>query len=106
MLTGALIGLVKACGTNPKTEDTDNIVVEGLAMTSPEADETEAELASYIAKVRDEICIMGKRKKIPVYHMRVFSVDVFHRKHNVISFRHSIYKCRKNKICYKIFVIF
>ena len=35
LLTGALIGLVKACGTNPKTEITDAIVAEGLAMTSP-----------------------------------------------------------------------
>ena len=26
LLTGALIGLVKACGTNPKTENTDAIV--------------------------------------------------------------------------------
>ena len=31
LLTGALIGLVKACGTNPKTENTDAIVAEGLA---------------------------------------------------------------------------
>lgn len=57
LLTGALIGLVKACGTNPKTENTDAIVVEGLAMTSPDfsiGDLTEADLASFIAKVRDE----------------------------------------------------
>ena len=56
LLTGALIGLVKACGTNPKTENTDAIVVEGLAMTSPDfpGEVTEPELASFIAKVRDE----------------------------------------------------
>lgn len=56
LLTGALIGLVKACGANPKTENTDAIVVEGLAMTSPDFPEevTEPELASFIAKVRDE----------------------------------------------------
>lgn len=56
LLTGALIGLVKACGTNPKTEITDAIVVEGLAMTSPDfpGEVTEPELASFIAKVRDE----------------------------------------------------
>ena len=56
LLTGALIGLVKACGTNPKTENTDAIVTEGLAMTSPDFPEevTEPELASFIAKVRDE----------------------------------------------------
>lgn len=61
LLTGALIGLVKACGTNPKTENTDDIVIKGLAMTSPAFcdgdatdDVTEAELAAFIAKVRDE----------------------------------------------------
>lgn len=56
LLTGALIGLVKACGTNPKTENTDAIVTEGLAMTSPDfpGKVTELELASFIAKVRDE----------------------------------------------------
>ncbi len=56
LLTGALIGLVKACGTNPKTENTDAIVVEGLAMTSPDfpGEVTEPKLASFIAKVRDE----------------------------------------------------
>lgn len=57
LLTGALIGLVKACGTNPKTENTDAVVVEGLAMTSPDfpaGNLTEADLASFIAKVRDE----------------------------------------------------
>lgn len=56
LLTGALIGLVKACGTNPKTENTDAIVVEGLAMTSPDfpGEVIELELASFIAKVRDE----------------------------------------------------
>ena len=56
LLTGALIGLVKACGTNPKTENTDAIVAEGLAMTSPDfpGEVTEPELASFIAKVRDE----------------------------------------------------
>ena len=48
LLTGALIGLVKACGTNPKTENTDAIVTEGLAMTSPDfpGEVTEPELAS------------------------------------------------------------
>ena len=56
LLTGALIGLVKACGANPKTENTDAIVVEGLAMTSPDfpGEVTEPELASFITKVRDE----------------------------------------------------
>ena len=56
LLTGALIGLVKACGTNPKTENTDAIVTEGLAMTSPDfpGEVTEPELVSFIAKVRDE----------------------------------------------------
>lgn len=62
LLTGALIGLVKACGTNPKTENTDAVVVEGLAMTSPDfpiGDLTEADLASFIAKVRDEKFIVS-----------------------------------------------
>ena len=32
-LTGALIGLVKTCGSNPKTENTDRIIIEGLFTT-------------------------------------------------------------------------
>ena len=32
-LTGALIGLAKACGNNPKTENTDRIIIEGLFTT-------------------------------------------------------------------------
>ena len=29
-LTGALIGLARACGNNPKTENTDRVIIEGL----------------------------------------------------------------------------
>ena len=29
-LTGALIGLARSCGNNPKTENTDEIIIEGL----------------------------------------------------------------------------
>ena len=32
-LTGALIGLAKSCGNNPKTENTDRIIIEGLFTT-------------------------------------------------------------------------
>ncbi len=32
-LTGALIGLARSCGNNPKTENTDEIIVEGLVHT-------------------------------------------------------------------------
>ena len=32
-LTGALIGLAKACGNNPRTENTDRIIIEGLFTT-------------------------------------------------------------------------
>ena len=32
-LTGALIGLAKACGNNPRTEDTTHILIEGLFTT-------------------------------------------------------------------------
>ena len=65
LLTGALIGLVKACVTNPKTENTDAIVTEGLAMTSPDfpGEVTELELASFIAKVRDEKYKMVTRRR-------------------------------------------
>ena len=32
-LTGALIGLVKTCGSSTKTENTDRIIIEGLFTT-------------------------------------------------------------------------
>ena len=32
-LTGALIGLVRSCGNNTKTENTDEIIIEGLVHT-------------------------------------------------------------------------
>ena len=32
-LTGALIGLARSCGNNPKTENTDEIIIEGLVHT-------------------------------------------------------------------------
>ena len=32
-LTGALIGLAKACGSNAKTQDADRIIIEGLFTT-------------------------------------------------------------------------
>lgn len=32
-LTGALIGLARACGNNPRTEKTDRLVLEGLFST-------------------------------------------------------------------------
>ena len=32
-LTGALIGLAKTCGNNPKTADTDRVIIEGLFTT-------------------------------------------------------------------------
>ena len=34
-LTGALIGLAKPCGNNPKTADTDRVIIEGLFTTLP-----------------------------------------------------------------------
>lgn len=35
-LLGALIGLAKTCGNNPKTEDTDGIIIEGLVAVHTE----------------------------------------------------------------------
>lgn len=50
-LTGALIGLAKACGNNPHTEDTTHILIEGLFTTL-----TDAAIAS--AKASDAV-LMG-----------------------------------------------
>lgn len=36
-LVGALIGLAKTCNNNPKTEDTDRIVIEGLVAAKTES---------------------------------------------------------------------
>lgn len=36
-LLGALIGLAKTCGNNPKTEQTDRIIIEGLVAVGTES---------------------------------------------------------------------
>ena len=53
-LTGALIGLAKACTTNPKTEDTDRILIEGLFTTITNVNFNKETLTDMIARVREE----------------------------------------------------
>ena len=53
-LTGALIGLAKACGNNPRTEDTTHILIEGLFTTITNVNFNDETLREMIAKVHAE----------------------------------------------------
>lgn len=59
-LTGALIGLAKACENNPKTEDTTRIIIEGLFTTITNVNFNNDTLKEMIEKVRNE-----KNKIVP-----------------------------------------
>lgn len=53
-LTGALIGLARACGNNPKTENTDHIIIEGLFTTITNVNFNQRTLNDMITKVKEE----------------------------------------------------
>lgn len=53
-LTGALIGLARACGNNPKTEDTDSLILEGLFTTITNVSFHDGTLEDLIRRVRAE----------------------------------------------------
>ena len=53
-LTGALIGLVKTCGSNTKTENTDRIIIEGLFTTITNVNFNNQTLQDMIDKVHNE----------------------------------------------------
>ena len=53
-LTGALIGLAKACGSNAKTQDADRIIIEGLFTTITNVNFNDDTLREMIEKVRKE----------------------------------------------------
>jgi len=53
-LTGALIGLARSCGNNPKAENTDEIIIEGLVHTITNSNTGAAALKAMIEKVREE----------------------------------------------------
>ncbi len=59
-LTGALIGLAKACGNNPKTENTDRIIIEGLFTTVTNVNFNAETLTAMIQAVNEE-----KAKVVP-----------------------------------------
>ncbi len=53
-LTGALIGLAKACGNNPATENTTKIIIEGLFTTITNVNFNDETLKAMIDKVHAE----------------------------------------------------
>lgn len=53
-LTGALIGLAKTCQNKEKTENTDRILLQGLAAMSPHAPGTPETLRERLQAVREE----------------------------------------------------
>lgn len=62
-LTGALIGLARACGNNPKTENTDRIIIEGLFTTITNVNFNQKTLNDMIMKVKEE-----KNRIVPNSH--------------------------------------
>ncbi len=59
-LTGELIGLAKACGNNPKTDNTDRIIIEGLFTTITNVNFNDETLKEMIGRVKEE-----KHKIVP-----------------------------------------
>lgn len=53
-LTGALIGLAKACENNPKTAQTDSIIIKGLSLTMPNANVSEDTIEQMLSVVKEE----------------------------------------------------
>lgn len=53
-LTGALIGLARACSNNPKTEHTDRLILEGLFTTVTNVSFNDQTLEELIDRVRSE----------------------------------------------------
>ena len=53
-LTGALIGLAKVCGNNPKTADTDRLIIEGLFTTLTNVSFNEETIRVMIERVEEE----------------------------------------------------
>lgn len=53
-LTGALIGLARSCGNNPKTENTDEFIIEGLTATITNRNVSADALKALIEKIRKE----------------------------------------------------
>lgn len=53
-LTGALVGLAHACANNPKTEQTDRLILEGLFTTVTNVNFNDETLREMIARVNEE----------------------------------------------------
>lgn len=53
-LTGALIGLARTCASNPKTENTDRLILEGLFATVTNVNFDDEAIERLIDKVRAE----------------------------------------------------
>ena len=53
-LTGALIGLARACGNNPKTENTDRVIIEGLFTCVTNVNFNAKTVEGMISAVREE----------------------------------------------------
>lgn len=53
-IISALIGLVGACGNNPKTENTDRVVIEALAYPLPQTETSEESIQSLVEEIHTE----------------------------------------------------
>ena len=65
-LTGALIGLARACENNKKTENTDQIIIEGLFTTITNVNFNDDTLREMIQRVNEEKHIIAAYAKIHV----------------------------------------
>lgn len=59
-LTGALVGLARSCGNNPKTEDTDRLILEGLFTTITNVNFNDKTLIELIDRIKQD-----KNKIVP-----------------------------------------
>ncbi|MCH1982688.1 hydroxylamine reductase [Ruminococcus sp. OA3] len=57
-LTGALIGLARACGNNPKTKNTDQIIIDGLFATLTNVNFNDETIRNLIGRVNGEKTIV------------------------------------------------
>lgn len=53
-LTGAMIGLAHACSSNPKTKDTDRLILEGLFTTVTNVNFNDETITKMIRRIREE----------------------------------------------------
>ena len=58
-IVSALIGLVDACNNNPKTENTDHVIIKTLAFTLTQSEADDGTLQALIEEIYAEKCTIA-----------------------------------------------